>query len=296
MKVLLKFSIGNKQYGILTNNNNEVNSYINRLTNFLVSCGILMSMRSIGRGKYDYRLRSGHFTIYKRSVDNSVRYILTINNVKNGSVKSYVSTNISALKRRAHETLETLGCRTDPRDDEYGEWSVVDNMNSIYITTRIMDDTNKQAIKYIDLLQAIKHDPSILSLPILGEPETDPLRGVIKTKNIRTYSIAITLGRITTGPFGQISTLALLFNYTNDIIQAYGNDYAIKAYLQKFCGYLTTATLTTIAIQSALVTFVFGALSEGRYIPLGLTVCFVSAFLTIIVRSQIGKKISKLEY
>lgn len=296
MKVLLKFSIGNKQYGILTNNNNEANSYINRLTNSLVSSGILTSMRSIGRGKYDYRLRSGRFAIYKRSVDNSVRYILTINNVKNGCVKSYVSTNISALKRRAHETLETLGCRADPRDDEYGEWSVVDNINSIYITTRIMDDTNKQAIQYIDLLQAIKHDPSILSLPILGEPETDPLRGVVKTKNIRAYAIAITLGCITTGPFGQISTLALLFNYTNDIIQAYGNDYAIKAYLQKFCSYPTTATLTAIAIQSALVTFVFGALSEGRYIHLGLTVCFASAFLTIIVRSQIGKKISKLEY
>ena len=115
MKVLLKITIGNKQYGILKNNENNANTYINKLTESLRAKGMLVSMKSnSGHGIYHYQLKHGYMILTKQEVNDSVRYILTIHSNNENETRSYASSSFMALKSKVHNDLDSLGYDADP--------------------------------------------------------------------------------------------------------------------------------------------------------------------------------------
>lgn len=301
MKVLLKITIGNKQYGILKNNENNANAYINKLTASLRAKGMLVSMKSNGgHGAYRYQLRHGYMILTKQQVNDSVRYILTIHSSNKNETRSYASSSFMALKSKVHNELDSLGHKAGPAEDVYGQWSISDNANNTSFAIKVVDSSNQHSLSYLDPLKAASVKPNFASLPMLGEPGNIPSRWrVFSNKNMRAWAIVFWLNCMVTGLIGQLFILAYANEYEEYVAQNYRNSYAIKEHLLRFWHYQINAALIALAMQFLLVLIITSlsheVLLQGYIIP-NIIGFLLWMLIDIIVFSRIKKKIDDLDY
>ena len=302
MKVLLKITIGNKQYGILKNNENNANAYINKLTASLRAKGMLVSMKSNGEhGTYHYQLKHGYMVLTKQQVSDSVRYILTIHSNNENETRSYASSNFMALKSKVHNELDSLGYEAGPAEDVYGRWSISDNNNNnASFTIKVVDSSNQHSLSYLDPLKAISVKPNFVSLPMLGEPGNIPSRWrIFSNKNMRAWAIVAWLSCITMGFFGQLLVLFITNEYIKGIVRNYQSSYAIKEHLLRFWRYQMNAATLALAMQFLLVLIITtlsrGALLQGYAIP-NIIGFLLWILIDAIAFSRIKKKIDNLDY
>lgn len=301
MKVLLKITIGNEQYGILKNNENNANAYINKLTESLRAKGMLVSMKSNGGHRtYHYQLKHGYMILTKQQVNDSVRYILTIRSNDENGAKSYASSSFTALESKVYNELDSLGYDADPAEDVYGRWSISDNDSNTSFTIKVVDGNNQHGLDYLDPLKAADIKPNFASLPMLGEPGNIPSRWrVISNKNMRAWAIVAWFNCITMGFFGQLLALFCVNLYTKGIIQDYRNIFAIKEYLLKFWRYQINAALIALAMQF-LLALIMVALWQESLSPVYVIPAIMGSLLwmlvDIIAFSRIKKKIDSLDY
>ena len=301
MKVLLKITIGNEQYGIIKNNENNANAYINKLTESLRAKDMLVSMQSNGgHGTYHYQLKYGYMILTKQQVNDSVRYILVIHSNDENGTKSYASSSFTALKSKVYNELDSLGYDADPVEDVYGRWSISNNGHNISFTIKVVNDNSQHSLNYFDPLKAISIKPNFASLPMLGEPDNIPSRWrIFSNKNMRAWAIVSWLNCMVTGFIGQLFILAYANEYEKYVVQNYRNSYAIKEHLLRFWHYQINAALIALAMQFLLV-LVITALSQGALLQ-GYTIPNIIGFLLwilidAIAFSRIKKKIDNLDY
>lgn len=301
MKVLLKITIGNKQYGIIKNNENNANAYINKLTESLRAKDMLVSMRSNGgHGTYHYQLKHGYMILTKQQVNDSVRYILVIHSNDENGTKSYASSSFTALKSKVYNELDSLGYDADPVEDVYGRWSISDNGHNISFTIKVVNGNSQHSLNYFDPLKAISIKPNFASLPMLGEPGNIPSRWrIFSNKNMRAWAIVAWLSCITMGFFGQLLVLFITNEYIKGIVRNYQSSYAIKEHLLRFWRYQMNAATLALAMQFLLVLIITtlsrGVLLQGYAIP-NIIGFLLWILIDAIAFSRIKKKIDNLDY
>lgn len=187
MKVLLKFTIKDRECGILRNSENDANRYINDLTRTLKDGRLLTSMKREGSGAYRYSLIAEDMLVTKQPVGESTKYRLAtyVDNVR--QAKCYMSNSLDALKTRVHRTLDSLGYDSEQIEDISGQWSIADEGSDIRFNIDIVDNSG-HTTSYFDPLGAVKINPSVALLQYLDTPINTILKPdlLIKYPDLRT--------------------------------------------------------------------------------------------------------------
>lgn len=187
MKVLLKFTIEDRECGILKNSENEANRYINDLTRTLKDERLLTSMKREGSGAYRYSLIAEDMLVTKQPVGESTKYRLTtyVDNVR--QTEYYMSSNFDALKTRVHKALDSLNYNSEQIEDIRGQWSMTDEDNNIRFNIDIVDNSG-HTTSYFDPLGAVKINPSRSIAPVFRHSRKYNLKArlLIKYPDLRT--------------------------------------------------------------------------------------------------------------
>lgn len=220
MKILLKFVIGGKEYGILKKDENDANKYINDLTRMLKNKHLLVSMKHENSGTYHYALINGDILATKQPVGESAKYCLTAHTKDSQQAKRYVSSNFDTLKKQVHKTLDSLECGSEPIDDICGQWSAANKDRDIKFQIEINDDGG-HTVSYFDPLSATKIDSGTTLLQRLSTStdKTVKLDLLIKYPGLHTIASAVAV----------IFSIVLLISSLLDYNGAYGFLYTALA-------------------------------------------------------------------
>lgn len=283
MKILLKFIVRNKQYGILEDSKNSASNYINDLTKAFKSRHILISMKHNGHGKYTYKLKNGRLDVSVQPIDNATSYVLSI--LSKESKKTYASNSFDALKSNVYNKLDYLGYDATPEEDAQGQWSITDGNAYIHFRIQIVD-RNGHAVDYLDPIKMISVDPNFASLPVLGDDDNTP-RGVIKTKNLRALAILETFSCLTSVSLGELFVAIETNLCIDEIVKKYRSQYLIKPYLERFYELQLKSLIISIVINSIVlaVPALYFA-SSLSFVLIGFRLLYITIILFIFLRSR----------
>ena len=231
MKTLLRFTIGENDYGILNDTEDDANRYLNSLTQVLKDKNLLISMKRTSADTFKYELVGNSMQVFRQTVDESTKYRLSVYTEE----KHYTSNSYCALEEQVYKLLDGSEFNGDPVGGICGKWHVeIDDGESALYLVRIIDDEGKIVLHYFDPLRAASQDllQGVLSI-LMDEADDDDYISYGRIGSLKLWKYVIISCAICAlgGILCSLIILQFTYSHTIETIEKGSDKKVIKEYL-----------------------------------------------------------------